>query len=150
MTDETSLCCLNHPTAQLTLSALTRAYVEYQAFSSLIWNSFQVQVSNKIFHVQAFQAFWVLVCTTTYPLKKCRFRRQVESLYRINSNFHKEMNTWILSVILTYLPKYMLSYVLNFAGSKIQYFFILEKLETRLNIPGQYSKKLEHDFDVQT
>ena len=46
--------------------------------------------------------------------------------------------------------KYMLSYVLNFAGSKIQYFFILEKLETRLNIPGQYSKKLEHDFDVQT
>ena len=44
----------------------------------------------------------------------------------------------------------MLSYVLNFAGSKIQYFFILEKLETRLNIPGQYSKKLEHDFDVRS
>ena len=39
-----------------------RAYVEYQAFSSLIRNSFQVQVSNMIFHVQAFQ---VLVCTPT-------------------------------------------------------------------------------------
>ena len=141
------MCCTRHFISWWQ-PFMTRAYVKYQAFSSLIWNSFQVQVSNKIFYVQAFQAFWVLVCTTKYPFKKCRLKRQVESLYCINLNFHKEMNTWVLTVRLTYLP--IVSYVLNFSGSKIQYYFILEKLETRLNIPGQYSKKLEHDFNVQT